>query len=118
MVRKILDGLPRGRALDAACGTARHAEYLVSLGYSVIGVDSTPQMLAVAKAKLPDAEFREGDLHRAPAGFRGPRLCGTSPPLPGDRPERHAAQRPARSSFRHLVAVALVPGRGQRRLPR
>jgi ubiquinone/menaquinone biosynthesis C-methylase UbiE len=66
VVWKILDGLPRGRALDAACGTGRHAQYLASLGYSVIGVDSSPDMLAVAKAKLPDAEFREGDLHHLP----------------------------------------------------
>jgi ubiquinone/menaquinone biosynthesis C-methylase UbiE len=66
VVWRILDGLPRGRALDAACGTGRHAQYLASLGYSVIGVDGSPDMLAVAKAKLPDAEFREGDLHRLP----------------------------------------------------
>jgi SAM-dependent methyltransferase len=66
VVRNILDGLPRGRALDAACGTGRHAEYLVSLGYRVIGVDGSPQMLAVARAKLPDTEFREGDLDRLP----------------------------------------------------
>jgi ubiquinone/menaquinone biosynthesis C-methylase UbiE len=66
VVRKILDGLPRGRALDAACGTGRHAQYLASLGHSVIGVESSPDMLAAAKAKLPDAEFREGDLHHLP----------------------------------------------------
>jgi SAM-dependent methyltransferase len=70
VVRKILDGLPRGRALDAACGTGRHAQYLASLGYSVIGVDGSPQMLAAAKAKLPDGEFREGDLHHLPVPDR------------------------------------------------
>jgi hypothetical protein len=32
IVRQILDGLPRGTTLDAACGTGRHAEYLASLG--------------------------------------------------------------------------------------
>jgi SAM-dependent methyltransferase len=70
VVRKILDGLPRGRALDAACGTGRHAQYLASLGYSVIGVDSSPQMLAVAKAKLPGADFRDGDLRHMPVADR------------------------------------------------
>lgn len=67
VVRKILDGLPRGRALDAACGIGRHAAYLAALGHSVIGVDSSPEMLAVAQAKLTAAEFRQGDLHHLPA---------------------------------------------------
>jgi SAM-dependent methyltransferase len=66
VVRKILDGLPRGRALDAACGTGRHAAYLASLGHSVIGVDGSPEMLAAAQAKLPAADFRTGDLDNLP----------------------------------------------------
>jgi SAM-dependent methyltransferase len=36
-VREILDSLPVGVALDAACGTGRHAAYLASLGHRVIG---------------------------------------------------------------------------------
>jgi SAM-dependent methyltransferase len=50
IVWEILDGLPRGIALDAACGTGRPAEYLARLGHTVIGVDSSPRMLAVAFA--------------------------------------------------------------------
>src|SRR5437879_1526277 len=33
VVRKILSGIPVGKALDAACGTGRHASYLSSLGH-------------------------------------------------------------------------------------
>jgi SAM-dependent methyltransferase len=66
IVRKILDGLPPGRALDAACGTGRHAAYLASLGHSVIGVDGSPEMLAEARAKLPAVDFRSGELDRLP----------------------------------------------------
>lgn len=66
VVRRILDGLPSGRALDAACGTGRHAVYLASLGYAVIGVDISANMLAAARAKFPDADFRQGDLHHLP----------------------------------------------------
>jgi ubiquinone/menaquinone biosynthesis C-methylase UbiE len=66
IVREILDGLPRGTALDAACGTGRHAEHLATLGHTVIGVDSSPEMLPVAQAKIPGADFREGDLHQLP----------------------------------------------------
>jgi SAM-dependent methyltransferase len=66
IVWEILDGLPRGTALDAACGTGRHAGHLAALGHAVIGVDTSPEMLAVAAAKVPGAEFREGDLHQLP----------------------------------------------------
>src|SRR2546429_1401599 len=66
IVREILDGLPPGTALDAACGTGRHAEYLATIGHTVIGVDSSPEMLAVAAAKVPGADLREGDLHQLP----------------------------------------------------
>jgi len=66
VVREILDGLPRGVALDAACGTGRHSAYLASLGYTVIGVDSSAEMLERAREKVPDGEFHEADLHDLP----------------------------------------------------
>ena len=68
IVREILDGLPIGVALDAACGTGRHASYLASLGHTVIGVDSSPGMLARARKKVPQGEFHEADLHELPLG--------------------------------------------------
>ena len=66
IVREILDGLPIGDALDAACGTGRHATYLASLGHTVIGVDSSPGMLARAREKVPQGEFHKADLHELP----------------------------------------------------
>jgi ubiquinone/menaquinone biosynthesis C-methylase UbiE len=66
IVREIFDGLPVGVALDAACGTGRHAEYLASLGHTVIGVDTSPEMLALARAKVPNGTFLESDLHDLP----------------------------------------------------
>lgn len=66
MVRGILDGIPAGSALDVACGTGRHTEYLVELGHRVIAVDASPEMLAQARVKVPEAEFRESDLHDLP----------------------------------------------------
>ena len=68
IVRRILDDLPAGVAVDAACGTGRHSLYLAAQGHRVIGVDSSPDMLAVARAKLPDGDFRAGDLHDLPVG--------------------------------------------------
>ena len=66
IVHEILDGLPVGVALDAACGTGRHAKYLASLGHAVIGVDSSPGMLEAARDSVPEGEFRDGDLHDLP----------------------------------------------------
>jgi SAM-dependent methyltransferase len=66
IVREILAGLPVGVALDAACGTGRHAAYLAGLGHAVIGVDSSPGMLASAREKVPQGEFIEGDLGKLP----------------------------------------------------
>jgi SAM-dependent methyltransferase len=70
VVRRILDGIPPGRALDAACGTGRHAQYLTGLGHDVIGVDSSPEMLARARARVPQALAVTGDLHRLPVPDR------------------------------------------------
>ncbi|MFD1050223.1 SAM-dependent methyltransferase, partial [Kibdelosporangium lantanae] len=37
-VREIIEALPVGTALDAACGTGRYAAFLGELGHHVIGV--------------------------------------------------------------------------------
>jgi SAM-dependent methyltransferase len=66
VVHAILAGLPAGDALDAGCGTGRHAAELVRLGHRVIGLDASPEMLAVARTRLPDADLRVGDLTRLP----------------------------------------------------
>jgi ubiquinone/menaquinone biosynthesis C-methylase UbiE len=66
IVREILDGLPVGVALDAACGTGHHTAYLASLGHEVIGVDTSPAMLERAREKVPGGTFHEADLHDIP----------------------------------------------------
>lgn len=66
VVRDILARYPSGTALDAACGTGRHTEYLVSLGHRVTGVDATPEMLELAAPKVPGATFETADLTALP----------------------------------------------------
>jgi 2-polyprenyl-3-methyl-5-hydroxy-6-metoxy-1,4-benzoquinol methylase len=66
VMHDILDALPAGTVLDAACGTGRYAAYLVARGHRVVGVDSSPEMLDRARTRLPDATFLRGDLHRLP----------------------------------------------------
>ncbi|MEE1928340.1 class I SAM-dependent methyltransferase [Streptomyces sp. TRM 70351] len=63
---EILDGLSPGVALDAACGTGRLAALLARRGHRVLGVDSSPEMLGRARARVPDGTFHLGDLHRLP----------------------------------------------------
>jgi SAM-dependent methyltransferase len=65
-VHGIVDALPIGIALDAACGTGRHAAHLAGLGHQVIGIDSSADMLALARAKVPAASFHEAPLDRIP----------------------------------------------------
>nr|WP_206440506.1 class I SAM-dependent methyltransferase [Streptomyces scabichelini] len=66
IVREIVAGLPTGVALDAACGTGRLGALLAEHGHRVVGVDSSPDMLARARERVPTGEFRLGDLHRLP----------------------------------------------------
>lgn len=66
VVFSILDGLPVGEALDAACGTGRFASHLVGRGHSVIGVDSSREMLDVARRRVPSAEFLVGTMGELP----------------------------------------------------
>ena len=70
VVQEILARYPTGTALDAACGTGRHTEYLVSLGHEVTGIDATPEMLELAAAKVPDATFETADLTAIPSQDR------------------------------------------------
>ena len=62
IVEGLTAGIPAGRALDAACGTGRHAEHLAAKGHDVTGVDASADMLALARAKVPGATFVEGDF--------------------------------------------------------
>lgn len=65
-MRRRLDPLPPGDVLDAACGTGRYAAYLAARGHTVVGVDRSPEMLDLARAKLPGARFDLGDVTDLP----------------------------------------------------
>ena len=51
------DALPRGRALDLACGAGRNSIYLASLGYQVEGWDISSEALARAAARAEEHGF-------------------------------------------------------------
>ena len=66
VVAEYLASREPGAALDAACGTGRFAEFLARRGHRVIGVDSSPDMLAHARQRVPEAEFHVAELDRLP----------------------------------------------------
>jgi SAM-dependent methyltransferase len=65
-VWSLVGSLAPGRALDAACGTGRHARHLAELGHDVVGIDLTPEMLERAAANVPDGRVLVGDLRDIP----------------------------------------------------
>lgn len=67
VMRELIDDLPDGPVLDAGCGTGRHTAYLVEAGRDVVGVDANEGMVSVARGKLPEVDFRLGDLAKLPA---------------------------------------------------
>lgn len=60
----LIDGLgPAPRVLDLGCGTgAPLAEYLIAQRCRVTGVDAAPGMIALAQARLPQAEWYLADM--------------------------------------------------------
>jgi len=66
VVAEFLHDRKPGVALDAACGTGRFAEFLARRGHQVIGVDSSPDMLAHARRRVPAGEFHVAGLDRLP----------------------------------------------------
>lgn len=68
-VHRIVSELSRPEnavAVDVACGTGRHAEFLDTLGYEVTGTDSTQAMLDVAISKVPSATFHLAPMEQLP----------------------------------------------------
>ena len=66
VVRGLIANHPAGKALDAACGTGRHAAYMASLGHRVTGIDASVRMLEVARSKVPAAQLETADLTSIP----------------------------------------------------
>lgn len=58
-------GLVEGkRILDLGCGVGRDVAVFQGRGYAVTGIDAVPELLAIARQRLPDADLREGDFRK------------------------------------------------------
>lgn len=91
LLEKVLSTGPSRRLLDVGCGTGEHSRFLVSRGYEVVGVDSSPSMLAAAREQPlePGLEFVEGDIRQLATtveGRFGGAIClgNTLPHLEGE----------------------------------
>lgn len=62
---------PAGTVLDAGCGMGEPiARYLIESGYAVVGVDSSPSLIALARARFPAAEWTVTDMRGLDLGRR------------------------------------------------
>jgi SAM-dependent methyltransferase len=61
LVDRLLGG-PPATVVDAGCGTGRVAIELARRGYTTVGLDIDPQMLAAAKTKAPQLRWLLADL--------------------------------------------------------
>lgn len=64
-VRSLLPELAELRVLDAACGDGLYTEQLVKRGATVVGIDASPEMVALARERFTDTDqavIHEADL--------------------------------------------------------
>jgi SAM-dependent methyltransferase len=54
------------RLLDVGCGSGRFCVLAAARGARVAGIDATPELLAIARERNPDADLRHGDLQFLP----------------------------------------------------
>jgi ArsR family transcriptional regulator len=69
----ILSDSPIGRMVDIGTGTGRMIELIGGHASAAMGIDRSPEMLRLARAKLadaglPQAELRQGDMYALPLG--------------------------------------------------
>lgn len=77
LIDAIVGDVPRGRAIDAACGTGRIAVLLAAHGFAVTAIDSSPAMLERARARNGEVDFVVGELTDLPVRTGGADLAVT-----------------------------------------
>ncbi|MDQ3719304.1 MAG: class I SAM-dependent methyltransferase [Actinomycetota bacterium] len=67
--RHVLERVPVGRetsVLDVGCGAGRFCRIVADRGARVSGLDTTPALLEIAQERVPDGDFRIGDMGELP----------------------------------------------------
>jgi len=65
-VKSILRKFPKGKVLDAGCGTGRYSIFLAELGHAVTGIDQSKEMLEMATIKNRNITLILGNIERLP----------------------------------------------------
>ena len=68
---------PGTRLLDIACGSGYAAGVAAARGAVVAALDASEELITIARARTPDADFRVGDMFGLPYGR--PRASGRLP---------------------------------------
>jgi SAM-dependent methyltransferase len=55
-------GISSGLVLDLGCGGGLWARHLAGAGYQVLGLDLSPDMIALARKRVPEGTFRTGSF--------------------------------------------------------
>jgi len=58
------------RYLDVGCGAGLAAQIAASRGAAICAIDAAPSLLAIARTRVPQGDFRTGDLEALPFGDR------------------------------------------------
>ena len=69
--RHVLERVPVGsgtRVLDVGCGAGRFCRMAADRGARVAGIDATAPLLEIARQRVPDGDFRIGDMEDLPWG--------------------------------------------------
>ncbi|KAA9152883.1 methyltransferase domain-containing protein [Amycolatopsis acidicola] len=92
---ELLDAAP-GPVVDIGCGSGRAVAELHERGVRAIGLDPSEEMLAAARSRRPDLDFRPGIADSLPladgecTGYRADKVFHL---LPDPRPALHEARR-------------------------
>jgi ubiquinone/menaquinone biosynthesis C-methylase UbiE len=63
IVGRVLDETEGDSVLDVGCGVGRYASFYRHLPPMYLGVDSSDEMLAVARQRYPEMVFKRGDIY-------------------------------------------------------
>lgn len=57
-------GITEGHVLDLGCGSGISSRLLLDAGYTVTGIDSSPEMIKLARQRAPEAEFITASIYQ------------------------------------------------------
>lgn len=57
--------IPISTVVDAGCGAGALTAALVEAGFAVTGIDSSAELVSMARARVPGADFVNGSIYEA-----------------------------------------------------